>query len=273
MLDAVAASRPLLLVLDDLHWAEPPTIRLLRHLAARLRRRAADDRRDVSRHRRQPLSASVASLYRELQVDRITLDGLGHDAVAALLGGQRSDEDVRALREQTGGNPFFIEQLLPGEPMGITETVERRIAVLGPEAHAVLDAAAVSGAEFELEVLAEVVGLRIDAALDVLDAAVRGAADQRDPGDPGRYAFVHAIVRDTLASSLTAARRRRLHELFAAALERPADLDPDRYLVALANHALEAAPAPAIPSEPPTSQSGPPVARARCSHTRTPPRC
>lgn len=241
MLDAVAASRPLLLVLDDLHWAEPPTIRLLRHLAAR----SGDAPRMIVATYRDtedsPFSASVASLYRELEVDRITLDGLGHDAVAALLGGQRSDEDVRALREQTGGNPFFIEQLLPGDPMGITETVERRIAVLGPEAHAALDAAAVSGAEFELEVLAEVVGLRIDAALDVLDAAVRARLISEIPGDPGRYAFVHAIVRDTLASSLTAARRRRLHELFAAALERPAELDPDRYLVALANHALEAA--------------------------------
>ena len=199
MLDAVAASRPLLLVLDDLHWAEPPTIRLLRHLAAR----SGDAPRMIVATYRDtedsPFSASVASLYRELEVDRITLDGLGHDAVAALLGGQRSDEDVRALREQTGGNPFFIEQLLPGDPMGVTETVERRIAVLGPEAHAVLDAAAVSGAEFELEVLAEVVGLRIDAALDVLDAAVRARLISEIPDDPGRYAFVHAIVRDTLA--------------------------------------------------------------------------
>ena len=154
-----------------------------------------------------PFSASVASLYRELEVDRIALDGLGLEAVAALLGGRRSDEDVRALREQTGGNPFFIEQLLPGDPMGVTDTVQRRIAALGPEAHAVLDAAAVSGAEFELDVLAEVVGLPIDAALDVLDAAVRARLISEIPDDPGRYAFVHAIVRDTLASSLTAARR------------------------------------------------------------------
>ncbi len=240
-LDTVAPSRPLLLVLDDLHWAEPPTIRLLRHLAARS---AAAPRMIVATYRdteESPLAASVASLYRELEVDRIALDGLGHDAVAALLGGQRSEEDVRALLEQTGGNPFFIGQLLPGRPMGVTETVQRRIAALGPEAHAVLDAAAVNGAEFELDVLAEVVGLPIDAALDVLDAAVRARLISEIPDDPGRYAFVHAIVRDTLASSLTAARRRRIHELFAASLERRADLEPDRYLVALANHALEAA--------------------------------
>ena len=61
------------------------------------------------------------------------------------------------------------------------------------------------------------------------------------PTDPGRYAFVHAIVRDTLVGGLTAARRVRLHELFAAALDARAERRPDRYLVALANHALEAA--------------------------------
>ena len=185
MLDAVAASRPLLLVLDDLHWAEPPTIRLLRHLAAR----SGDAPRMIVATYRDtedsPFSASVASLYRELEVDRITLDGLGHDAVAALLGGQRSNEDVRALREQTGGNPFFIEQLLPGDPMGVTETVERRIAVLGPEAHAVLDAAAVSGAEFELEVARR--GRRPSDRRRAGRTRCCGesAADQRDPRRSG----------------------------------------------------------------------------------------
>ena len=240
-LDTLAPSRPLLLVLDDLHWAEPPTIRLMRHLAAR----SADAPRMIVATYRDtelsPFAESVASLYRDLEVERVALAGLRQDAVAALLGGHRSNEDVSALREQTGGNPFFIEQLLPGDPMGVTATVQRRIDALGPEAHAVLDAAAISGAEFELAVVAEVVGLPIDAALDVLDAAVRARLVSEIPDDPGRYAFVHAIVRDTLAGSLTAGRRRRLHELFAASLERPAELDPDRYLVALANHALEAA--------------------------------
>jgi hypothetical protein len=241
VLDAVAAGRPLLLVLDDLHWAEPPTIRLLRHLAARpegapqMIVAAYRDTED------SPLSAALASLYRELPVERIALGGLDGDAVAALLGGERSPEAIRTLREQTGGNPFFIEQLLPGEPIGIRETLRRRVSALPAEAHAVLDAAAVSGAEFELAVVAEVVGLPIDDTLDVLDAAVKGRLIGEVPDEPGRYAFVHAIARDTLSGSLTATRRARLHELFATALERRAEREPDRYLVALANHALEAA--------------------------------
>jgi hypothetical protein len=119
--------------------------------------------------------------------------------------------------------------------------VSWRVSALAAKTHAVLDAAAVSGAEFELAIVAEVVGLGVDANLEVLDAAVKARLIGEVPDEPGRYAFVHAIVRDTLAGSLTATRRARLHELFAAALERQGEREPDRYLVALANHALEAA--------------------------------
>ena len=248
VLDAVAAGRPLLLVLDDLHWAERPTIRVLHHLAASPHgapRMIVATYRDTEAH---PLAEELANLYRELAVERIALSGLGPDAVAALLGGDRTPEAVERFREQTGGNPFFIEQLLPGDPAGVTEMVRRRVSALGAEAHAVLDAAAVSGAEFELAVVAEVIGLPVDDTLDVLDAAVRARLIAEVPDEPGRYAFVHAIVRDTLAGTLTAARRARLHELFAAALESRAEPEPDRYLVALANHALEAAAGAGDPS-------------------------
>ena len=240
-LDALAADRPLLLVLDDLHWAEPPTIRLLRYLAARP---AASPRMIVATYRdteEHPFAAAVADLYRDVATESIGLTGLDRDAVAELTGGDRSPALVRTLCEQTGGNPFFIEQVLPGDPIGVSETVSRRVAALGAEAHAVLDAAAVSGAEFELAVAAEVVGLPIDDTLDVLDAAVKGRLITEVPGEAGRFAFVHTIVRDTLSRSLTAARRARLHELFATALNARADREPDRYLVELANHALEAA--------------------------------
>jgi DNA-binding SARP family transcriptional activator len=238
-LDAVASRRPLLLLLDDLQWAEAPTIRLLRYLAGRPAgppQMIAGTYRDTE----VPVEA-LSSLSRELPAERIALAGLGRDAVAEMLGGDRPPEVVQALCEQTGGNPFFIEQLLPGDHAGIRETVGGRVSALGAEAHAVLDAAAVSGAEFELGPVAEVVGLPVESALDVLDAAVRARLVGEVPGEPGRYAFVHAIVRDTLAGSLTAARRARLHELFAAALEGRSEREPDRYLPALANHALEAA--------------------------------
>jgi DNA-binding SARP family transcriptional activator len=241
-LDAVAGGRPTLLVLDDLHWAEAPTIRLLQSVATRPEgspRVLVATYRDTEPH---PLLAeALARLSGELAVDRIALSGLSLDAVGRLLGGRRSPEAVQTLRDQTGGNPFFIEQLLPGEPIRIDEAVRRRVGALGAEAHAVLDAAAVSGAEFELAVVAEVVGLPVDSALDVLEAAVRARLIGEVPDEPGRFSFVHAIVRDALASSLTAARRARLHELFAGALDERAEREPQRYLVAVAHHALEAA--------------------------------
>lgn len=240
-LDAIARGGPLLLVLDDLHWAEPPTVRLVSHLIGRPEgapQMVVAAYRDTEAH---PFADRVAALHRELAVDRIALGGLGDDAVAAMLGGDPAPEAVRRLREQTAGNPFFIEQLLAGEAIGVTETVSRRAGALGSEPRAVLDAAAVIGAEFELQVVAEVLGLSVDRALDALEAAVTARLISEIPDTPGRYAFVHAIVRDTLAGSLTAARRARLHDLTAVTLEPLAELDPDRYLPALANHALESA--------------------------------
>jgi DNA-binding SARP family transcriptional activator len=240
-LDAIARGGPLLLVLDDLHWAEPPTVRLVSHLIGRPEgapQMVVAAYRDTERH---PFADRVGTLHREVAVDRIALGGLGDDAVAAMLGGDPAPEAVRRLREQTAGNPFFIEQLLPGEAIVVTETVSRRVGALGPEARAVLDAAAVVGAEFELQVVAEVLGLSVDRALDVLEAATKARLISEVPDTPGRYAFVHAIVRDTLASLLTAARRAQLHDLIAVTLEPLAERDPDRYLPALANHALESA--------------------------------
>jgi DNA-binding SARP family transcriptional activator len=240
-LDVVAVGRPALLVLDDLHWAEASTIRLVRHLATRptgMPRMLIATYRDTEAH--SP-AVELAGLSRELSVERIALAGLSPDAVGRLLGGGSSREAVQTLHDQTGGNPFFIEQLLPGEATGLDEAVRRRVAALGAEAHAVLDAGAVSGAEFELAVVAEVVGLPVDRTLEVLEAAARARLIGEVPDEPGRFAFVHAIVRNTLADSLTAARRARLHELFAEALESRAEREPQRYVVALAHHALEAA--------------------------------
>jgi DNA-binding SARP family transcriptional activator len=216
-LDAVAVGRPALLVLDDLHWAEAPTMRLLRSLAARP---AGTPRVLIGAYRdteAPQLTVLLAGLSRELPVERIALTGLSLDAALTWLAGRLSPEAIRTLHDQTGGNPFLIEQLLPEEATGVDEAVRRRVGALGAEAHAVLDTAAVSGAEFELAVVAEVVGLPLDGTLDVLEAAVRGRLIVEVPDEPGRFAFVHAIVRDTLAGSLTAARRARLHELYSEA--------------------------------------------------------
>lgn len=260
-LDAVAAARPLLLALDDLHWAEHSTVRLLVHVAGRpgpAPRMLLLSYRDTDVEGGHPLAAGLADLRRELPVERIELEGLDLDAVTAMIehlpGSRPQPATVQTLCDRTRGNPFFIEELLSASDHvragweadwpptgGVIEAVTHRVDRLGPEAHALLTAGAVAGPEFERTLVAEVLGLHGDTALDVLDAAVRSRLLLEVPDESGRYAFAHALVRDALIGSLTAARGARLHELIAEALEAPARRDPDRYLVTLAGHALEAA--------------------------------
>jgi DNA-binding SARP family transcriptional activator len=258
-LDAIASGRPLLLILEDLHWAEAPTIRLLVHLADRPAgspRMLVVTYRDTEIDERHPLAAGLADLHRTLPVESIALHGIDTAAVASMLEQAathgRAFDSALALRDRTGGNPFFIEQLLKdathstgehraGPPAGVKHVVARRVGALGSGARGALAIAAVSGSEFELSLLVEVLELPVDAALDVLDAAETAGLIGEEPGEPGRYSFVHAIVRETLADTLTAARRAHIHDQIARTLEQRAGSDPDRYLLAAANHALEAA--------------------------------
>ncbi len=253
MLDAIGGERPMLLVLDDLHWAERPTVRLLAHLAARpggAPRMIVATYRDTDIGAGHPLPPALADLARELPVQRIELGGLSPEAVGLMVGA-RDAGDPERLRARTGGNPFYLEQLLQsgGHQLGgIAELVATRVDALGPRARAILETAATAGPEFELSLVAEASATPVDDALDALDAAVRARLVAEAPGEPGRCAFVHDLVRETLAGSLTAARRTHMHELLAAALEPRAETDPDRYLAPLARHALEAAAGGADPT-------------------------
>jgi DNA-binding SARP family transcriptional activator len=251
-LDAIGAGRRLVLVLDDLHWADQPTLRLLVHLAARPAgplRLVVAAYRDTDVDDDHVLAAALVDLRRELPVTRIELAGLDRDGVAALVEGStgRTPEpaDVRALLDRTAGNPFFVEELVgAGDaslPGSVTDAVLRRVAALGGAARPVLVAAAVAGPDFELALVAEVAGLSSEEVLDVLDGAVRARLVVELPDEPERYTFAHALVRDALTGPLSSARRARLHRLVASALEPRAADDPDRYLAPLAHHALEAA--------------------------------
>jgi DNA-binding SARP family transcriptional activator/tetratricopeptide (TPR) repeat protein len=260
-IEAAAQHRPLLLMLDDLHWADRPTLRLLVYLTGRAGPAPAlvlAAYRETDIGEAHPLREALADVRRELTVEHLPLEGLAADDVAALversLGRPPETSLVRALHEKTGGNPFFIAELLHGldkrgleriardradVPEGAAQAIARRVGRLGASAVGVLTAGAIAGPEFDLDVVAEVAGLPPDTALDVLDAAVR--ARILDEVEPGRYVFVHALARDALTGPLTGARTARLHGLIAASLEARAEQHPDRYLTPLAHHALEAA--------------------------------
>jgi DNA-binding SARP family transcriptional activator len=231
LLDDVAAHWPVLLVLDDVHWADPDSLSLLRHLARSL---PAARLLVVLCARATELEPAVtqllADLRREGPLVHIELTGLDDDAVAALLARRTvaSDrESARRYRARSGGNPFFLDELLreaqeaggdvEGPPAGVRDVIARRLARLDDSTLRALDAAAVCGVEFDVSTLARVDDRPVVEVLEVLDGAIKAAlvaaTDRR-----GRYAFAHALVPETIICALPASRRALLHRQIADVL-------------------------------------------------------
>lgn len=261
LLRGLADEVPVLLVLDDLHWALGPALLLLRHLirspeTARIM--VAATYRDTELDRTHSLAGALADLRERDQLTRLKLDGLDGDAVAELVEhstGAALDAtglEVAALvHAETSGNPFFIGQVVrhlvesgairqeagrwavPGSlhqlgiPEGVKEVVGRRLSRLSLGANRVLSVAAVIGSEFDLSLLGSLpdVGSE-DELLDGLDAAVVARLIREVEAPPGRYGFVHALVRQTLLAELTMARRARLHRRIGEVLARTPGAEP-----------------------------------------------
>jgi tetratricopeptide (TPR) repeat protein len=262
VLNDIARRQPVVLVLDDLHWADKPTLLMLRQMV-----RAAGESpllivatiRDTERP--TALVDMLVQLRREHYFDRIELDGLD-EADATVLIGEFGPRDIpdhvnRALWEETKGNPFFLEEMVrhlgttspdpagngawPLElPEGIREVIGRRLATLSERANQVLTTAAVMGREFRVEVLEAVGDLDEDALDEVIEEAVAAHVIAEVPGVYGRCSFTHALIRQTLYDGLTATRRARLHLRVAGAIER---LEGDAALAELAHHFCLAPPA------------------------------
>jgi hypothetical protein len=224
----------LLLVLDDLHWADAPTTLLLRHVL----RRAEGSRLLVIAtfgDRRPDGTGPLADLRRDAQLDTIHLGGLppadAAGLVAARAGRQAADEEsVRRLCDETGGNPFFIEELLrsprsaPDDgvrvPAAIKHVIGRRLEQLPGASLEALTLAAVLGNDFSLTTLQAVATDREqDDLIEALEAAVRAGLIFEDPEQVDRFSFTHALVRETLYERPIASRRLRLHRRIAEALE------------------------------------------------------
>ena len=254
----LAAQRPLLLVLDDLQWADAPSLELLRFCVARLGSAPLAIVGTYREGESGPLLAeALAELAREPAVSRLRLEGLGPDDVSRVIaqGGEvePAEEIVAAVHSRTAGNPFFVtelarllasegaEAILRGDvPGGVREVILRRLGRLpagGPE---LLTLAAVVGERFELEVPAAAAELDDDRALELLEAALRERVVAEDEDAAGAYRFSHALVRETLYSELSAGRRAREHRRVAAALRELHGDDPER-LTELAHHLYEGA--------------------------------
>jgi class 3 adenylate cyclase len=270
-LRTASAGNPLVIILDDLHWADKPSLLLLQFLACELegsRVLVLGTYRDAEVEKDHPLSDVLAAVRRERDYKRVVLKGLELDEVVALLEAVAEHELgpneialVRAFQTETEGNPFFTEELIRhlvetghlyqegdrwvsdarsleeiGVPEGVREIVDRRVGRLSDECSRVLSAASVVGREFGLDVLRSLTELGDAELLDTMDEAIRARIVSEVTGAVGRYRFAHGLTRDTLYEALPTTRRVQLHRQIAETLERVYERDPDPHLSELAYH-------------------------------------
>ncbi len=271
LLAALAREATVVLVLDDLHWADRPTLQLLQHVVSHGRGRllVVGTFRDTEVVAGAPLGDTLASLRREPSVERLTLTGLDEvDTVALIedIAGYDLDAAETAfaanLRQETQGNPFFTVEVLrhlaetgalnadergrwqagdllatAGLPESVREVVAQRVARLGPDVEDALRTAAVIGERFGLETLGRALSVDLDQVLDTLDVAER--ATLVVPAGYDQFRFSHALIGHTLYRTLPSAQRGRRHRQVAEALEASVDGAPASEL---ARHWVSAVP-------------------------------
>ncbi len=266
---SLCSRQPTLLVLDDLHWADAPSLRLLEFLAPEL----ADSRllligtyRPTELSRQHPLSDTLGGLARAPHVARIHLAGLSaeevHDFIAAASGTRPPAWLAASLYAQTEGNPLFLREIvrfleqqgvlgtdrttpltaLPPAiriPEGVREVIGRRLNLLSAPCNEMLAIAAVIGRDFAHDVLVQAADRQGDQGLlDALDEAL-GAHVIEETTD-GQYQFAHNLIRMTLYDELRPARRRLMHRIVGNAVEVSRRSDIDAVLPELARHFLAA---------------------------------
>jgi tetratricopeptide (TPR) repeat protein len=251
-------SGPVLVVLDDVHWADHRTLGAIAHLArsghpnptlllATIRSTAPDSTDE--------LTALVDDLERTGHNHRVALDGLGEGAVelllattAALPPGADADAAASRLHRLSGGNPLFLSSLIDAVrehggvddlPVDVQAAVRARVARLPDALGRLLAVAAVAGLEFDLPIVAAAADLDEEAAFDLLELAARASLVEEIALD--RYRFEHALVREALQVELSPGRRARLHLRLAQALDVPDATDDVTALAALAHHYGEGA--------------------------------
>jgi class 3 adenylate cyclase/tetratricopeptide (TPR) repeat protein len=270
LLARASAAAPLVVLLDDLQWADAGTLDLLRHVLLSdrvLSLLVVGTFRDADVGAEDPLAVLLAALHREQGVVRLPLRGLGDDELLAfleLIAGHEMNEDGLVLRDalaaETDGNPFFVRELLrhlaatgliyqdaggrwtttddlrtAGLPVSIREVVGQRVRSLGPQTHRVLTLASVIGRDFDLDLLERVAGADGVNLLDLCEAAVDVQLLREREGGDG-YTFSHALIGHTLYDDLSAARRSRAHRAVAEALEELTGGDPGPRVGELAYH-------------------------------------
>ncbi len=260
---SLAGERPLVLVFEDLHWARAPALALLSFVldtVTDVPLLAVGTFRTTEPDRSSALTEHIADLYRLEGIRRIDLSGLDTEEIAEYLHihAAVSLGDARApaalLRDQTGGNPFFLREVwrdleqrggleaLRGGPdrvpVSVGDTLDRRLAGLGDNLREVLDLAAVVGDTFDLVTLVAASDAERSTSLAGIDAAIALNLIDGSTDRPGEYSFIHSLTRRAVLDRLAPSRAAQLHARVARALESRGD-EP-LMVPRLANHYLAA---------------------------------
>jgi DNA-binding CsgD family transcriptional regulator len=257
----LAIDRPIALILDDLHWAQLPSLALLERVligCADVRMLVVATFRTTEPDRSDELSTRLAELHRFDGVRRLDLAGLDTEAIAEFV--RRTQQLAPAsartaaalLRDKTGGNPFFLTELVNDlevrgglatlnvqqtVPASIGDAIARRLGGLGTGVRGVIEQAAVLGETFDLPALVAASETDLPATLAAVDSAEGVGLIRPVRDSDGEFSFVHALTREAVVGGMAASRLRIMHARAAEALEGRAD---PSVVPRLANHYLRA---------------------------------
>ena len=267
-LQHTSAAQALVVVLDDLHWADASSLQVLQFLARELRKShllLIGAYRDVELRRDHPLAQVLGELAREPLYQRVLLRGLDEADVRRFIehaAGKAVNESlVAAVYQMTEGNPFFIGEIVrwltaqgrlhepAGDapvwnvilPQGVREAVGRRLSGLSQDCNEVLTLAAAIGREFSLAALAKLSGHERERLLELLDEADGARIVHATPPGLGTYSFSHTLIRQTLYEEISAPRRVLLHRRVGEVLQELYRDDLEPHLAVLAHHFFQAA--------------------------------
>jgi DNA-binding CsgD family transcriptional regulator len=258
----VSADTPLVLILEDLHWADASSLALLDHIAGDLATSnllVVGTYRDIEVSAEHPLSRILGSLVRHEGFQRLQLGGLSQDEVrdmvALSVGSDVPEDMVELVHVRTEGNALFVGELLKllaanewdeaqgwqfTIPQEIRGVIGRRFDGLSDQCNRVLAVASVIGREFDFDLLSRMTDSSDDDLLDVVDEALEARVIEGAVGGAERYQFTHALIQQTLSEKLSPSRRVRLHARIGQALEGLYGDDLEAHADQLAHHFAQA---------------------------------
>jgi serine/threonine protein kinase/tetratricopeptide (TPR) repeat protein len=267
---AISEQAPVLIVLEDAHWADHGTLAMLRHISRRaahlnLRLLLVLTYREVELAEQRALNEVLADFHRERLAERIKLSRLNRDQtrdmLAVLFQDEITPELLEGIYQETEGNPFFIEEVCKALidegkiyreegswqrldmteihiPQSVRLTIERRVRYLPREVRDPLVQAAILGRIFDFDTLRDAIDIDEDALMEALEQAERAQLiEETGAAGGGTFSFSHALIPSTLTEELSGLRRRRMHQRAAQAIQ---ELQPENYET-LAHHFAEAA--------------------------------